>query len=91
MQPEYRASITQQVPTCTDIRFDRPAISQWLRKRITDLAFFTGVTVREQPEGDGYYIITTPVWGSKAVPEEVLKILQEEGFDKGDILVDLVK
>lgn len=92
MQPEYKASVTQQVGTCTDIHFDRPAISQWLRKRINDLAFFEGVTVHEsKTEKSGFYIITTPVWGSNAVPEKVLQILQEEGFDSKDILVKLVK
>lgn len=91
MQPEYKVSITQQAPTCTDIYFDRPVISQRLRKHIADLASFTGVTVYEQPNKDGYYIITTPVWGSKVVPEKVLDILQKEGFDRKDILVKLVK
>lgn len=91
MQPEYKVSVTQQVPTCTDIHFDRPVISQEVRNRITDLASFTGVSVYEQHNKDGYYIITTPVWGSNSVPEKILEILQKEGFDKKDILVELAK
>ena len=91
MQPQYKVSITQQVSTCTDIHFDRPVISSSVAKRITDLGSLTGITVREQPKKDGYYIITTPVWGGNAVPEKVLQILQEEGFDREDILVSLVK
>lgn len=37
MQPEYKVSVNQQVPTCTDIHFGIPAISQEVRMSITDL------------------------------------------------------
>ena len=87
MQPKYQVSISQTVGTMTDIYFDRP-VSRTLSETITNLRSYQGVTVHLQPTGEGYYIITTPIWDSKSIPDELLSILLKNGFDRDSILVN---
>ena len=87
MEPKYRVSISQIVRNITDIYFDRP-ISATLSETITNLGSYQGVTVYLQPTGDGYYIITTPIWDSKSILDELLSILLHSGFDRDNILIN---
>ena len=87
MQPKYQVAISQTVGTVTDIYFDKP-VSITLSRTITNLGSYQGVTVHLQPTGDGYYIITTPIWGSKSIPDELLSILLKNGFDRDSILIN---
>ena len=87
MQPKYQVSISQTVETITDIYFDRP-VSTTLSQTITNLGSYQGVTVHLQSTGEGYYIITTPIWDSKSIPDELLSILLKNGFERDNILIN---
>ena len=87
MEPKYRVSISQPAKTVTDIYFDRP-ISTTLSQTIINLGSYQGISVFLQPTGDGYYIITTPIWDSKSILDELLLILLKNEFDRDSILVN---
>lgn len=87
MKPKYSVSVTRVISNVIDIDFSQPLAPE-TRKKLVKLGDYEGVEVYNQPNGEGVYILLKPVWDSDTVVQEILSILESEGFDRDSILVE---
>lgn len=86
MKPSFSASITVSGGTFIDIYFSQPLAPETANK-IKDLEKYSGVKIRNQLKGYGFWVTFPSIWSAGTVVEEITNILVAEGFDRSSILV----
>lgn len=84
---KYTASVTRSGGNFLDIILTQPPGLE-LSQKFTKLPEkYSGLVIKEQPKGYGFWITFPRVWDSNTVMAECICILLDEGFAENTLLI----